>query len=76
MDRTSQKSQSAPQCQLMKTGTPRTFNTLLTATKGLSQSDIEALEDDLLFYEQTGLIGIQMSRLLDVLSNKSQQVAA
>lgn len=76
MDRINQKSQSAPQCQLMETGTPRTFRTLLTATKELSQPDIEALEEDLLFYAETGLIGVQMSRLLDALSAKNPSVAA
>ncbi|MEO9825563.1 MAG: hypothetical protein ABJF50_14185 [Paracoccaceae bacterium] len=71
-----QKPQSAPQCQLNELGTADTFKTLVNAMKTLSKSDIEDLEDDLSFYAETGLIGVQMSRLLDELREKESAPAA
>lgn len=71
-----QKNQSAPQCQLNKLGTLETFEILVNAMKSLSKNDIEDLEDDLSFYAETGLIGVQMSRLLDELREKDTSTAA
>lgn len=71
-----QKTQSAPQCQLNQLGTAETFKTLAKALKTLPNSDIEDLEDDLSFYAETGLIGVQMSRLLDELREKETASAA
>jgi hypothetical protein len=70
------KSQSAPDYQLKKAGTLATYQTLLTATGQLSTSDMSELEEDLRFYSETGMIGIQMSRLLDLLNCKASPEAA
>lgn len=68
--------QSAPACQLKKAGTPDTYQTLLSVVNGLSKEDIIELEEDLSFYSETGLIGIQMSRLLDALNTRQPTRAA
>lgn len=71
-----QKSQSAPDCQLQKTGTLETFKILVNATKELSPTDLFELEEDLRFYGETGLIGIQMSRLLEAINRREPSEAA
>lgn len=55
---------SAPECQLSKLGTDETFSTLLRAARELSEKDLKALEEDIDFYSQTGLIGVRMSWML------------
>ena len=71
-----QNTQSAPECQLNQLGTSKTFSILVKSLKDLPYSDLEDLEEDLSFYAETGLIGVQMSRLLDVLREKDMATAA
>lgn len=68
--------QSAPECQLTKVGTPRSYDTLLKSTRTLSDEQLHALEDDLRYYEETGLIGVSMSRLLVLIQPESSPAAA
>ena len=59
--------QSAPECQLHETGTASSYGILSKAVQSLSDRKLKALEDDLSFYAQTGLIGTHMSWLLVLL---------
>lgn len=69
-------SRSAPDCQLKKPGTPASFEALLLAVRGYSEIELSELEEDLTFYEDTGLIGVHMSRLLDFLNMQKSHEAA
>ncbi|MEL7149160.1 MAG: hypothetical protein AAGK71_00430 [Pseudomonadota bacterium] len=61
---------------MTKVGTSRSYDTLLTSTRTLSDDQLHALEDDLRYYEETGLIGVNMSRLLVLLQPDSSPAAA
>lgn len=58
---------SAPECQLSKLGTEWSFDVMLKKAQTLSDDELSALEEDLSYYSETGLIGINMSRLLVLL---------
>lgn len=73
---TSKPCQSAPECQLSKMGNAESYETLLNKTRALSDRELRALEDDLSYYAETGLIGINMSRLLVVLQPDRPPAAA
>ncbi len=68
--------QSAPECQLSKIGTPSSYEKLLHKTRTLSDEELYALEEDLSYYAETGLIGINMSRLLVLLQSDHSPAAA
>ena len=68
--------QSAPECHLNETGTASSYGILIKAAQSLSDREIKDLEDDLRFYDQTGLIGIHMSWLLMLLRRKITAEAA
>ena len=68
--------QSVPELQLCETGTARSFGILLKASQNLSDKELKALEGELRFYTQTGLIGILMSRLLLLLWAENSARAA
>ncbi len=68
--------QSAPECQLSKQGTQSSYDILLAGAQNLSDKDLWALEDDLAFYNETGLIGVHMSELLIQLQTKVTKIAA
>ena len=67
---------SAPESQLCTNGTALSYHILKTAAQSLSERDLKALEDDLTFHAQTGLIGVQMSRLLALLRQHTVSEAA
>ena len=67
---------SAPESLLCMTGSAFSYDVLKMASQSLSDRDLKSLEDDLTFYAQTGLVGIQMSRLLTALGKDSVQEAA
>lgn len=67
---------SAPECQLTKYGSPQSYELLLNSAKGLSDEALGALEDDLQYYSKTGLIGVNMSRMLAMLQTKGPGLAA
>ncbi len=67
---------SAPGCQLSEVGTSMTQALLLSAARTLSDAELEALEDDLAFFDETGLVGRYMSRLLAVLQAEGAIAAA
>lgn len=68
--------QTAPGCQLCQSGTPYTYATFLQATRHLSDAEIEKLEDDLTLFDETGFVGLYMSRLLSLLHRKHTVGAA
>lgn len=68
--------QSAPECQLSKVGTVKSYGILLEAAEKLSEFELAALEKDLEYYDQTGLIGVHMSRLLVLLKPATPGIAA
>lgn len=70
------KPRSAPECQLSKPGSAQSYEILLKSARKLSDDDLCALEDDLAYYAETGLIGINMSRLLVQLHPDSPTLAA
>ncbi len=72
----SKKPRSAPECQLSKRGSALSYDILLKSAQKLSDDDLCALEDDLAYYAETGLIGINMSRLLVQLQPDSPTLAA
>ncbi len=76
MNCNSKPRRSAPECLLSRLGTARSYETLLKAAQGMSKEELLALEDDLSYYAQTGLIGIYMSRLLAKLQPETRPVAA
>ena len=49
------------------TGTANSYGILSKAAQSLSDRKLKALEDDLSFYDQTGLVGVHMSWLLVLL---------
>lgn len=63
-----EKGRSALSCQLKQEGTPGSFEALCKTMKTMSRSEISDLEEELSFYAETGLVGIQMSRLLPIIS--------
>ena len=67
---------SAPECQLSCQGSAHTYDILLKSARSLSDKDLHALEDDLAYYAETGLIGINMSRLLVLLPPNLSAFAA
>ena len=71
-----EKPQSMPELQLQETGTEVTYDTLLNASRNLSENERELLEDDLSFYADTGLVGIQMSKLLALLQLDASEIVA
>ena len=60
--------QSLPEYLLGQEGNSTTYEELLDALTGASNQDLEALDDDIDFYMQTGLVGVHMSRLIPSLS--------
>jgi len=76
MTLTKNTSQSAPECQLSKSGTPESMKILLNSTQTLSDEELCALEEDLNYYSETGLIGVTMSRLLVLLQTNGSAAAA
>lgn len=59
--------QTAPGCQLSQTGTPSTYATFLQATRHLTGAEIGKLKEDLKLFDETGFVGLYMSRLLSLL---------
>ena len=53
--------------QLDETGTASTSEALMSAVCDMSDAALQNLEDELEFCGQTGLVGLQMSRLLALL---------
>ncbi len=67
---------TAPECQLSKLGSPETYSIILSAAQSLSETDLQVLEDDIVFYMKTGLIGVRMSWLLTLIQTKQINLAA
>ena len=67
---------SAPESDLRKDGSEFTYSILNAAAGALSDKDLKSLDDDLTFYAQTGLIGVQMSRLMVLLRQNDVAEAA
>ena len=67
---------SAPECQLLETGTASTYGILSKAVRSQSDRKLQALEEELSFYEETGLVGIHMSSLLVLLRQNKTAGAA
>ena len=67
---------SAPESDLRKDGSASTYSILKAAAANLSDKDLKSLDDDLTFYAQTGLIGVQMSRLMVLLRQTDVAEAA
>lgn len=61
---------SAPHCQLSKTGTPETYSRFLMAARALSEKHLEELEEDISFYEKTGMAGVRMSWMLTLIGTE------
>lgn len=61
---------------MCRIGDADTYGALLSASQGLSDKELKALEDDLSYYAETGLVGVQMSKLLSYLQSESHRVAA
>lgn len=58
---------SLPELLLSGEGTADSYALFREELEALSDAELEALEDDLEFYAETKLVGVQMSRLLSVL---------
>ena len=67
--------QSLPEYFLCQEGSSVTYTELLRALQDVSDKDLEALDDDIDFYLQTGLVGVHMSRLIPCLSVSSSEKA-
>ena len=67
---------SASAWQLDETGTASTSNALMSAVQNMSEASLQTLEDELEFCQQTGLVGLQMSRLLALLRLDVREEAA
>lgn len=67
---------SAPECQLSKIGTPESYARLLLATRAMSEKHLQELEEDISFYEKTGLIGVRMSWMLTLVDRERQDKVA
>lgn len=65
-----------PKLQLAEAGTGRSYAILLRAAVSLSDAKLNALEDELNFYERTRLVGIHMSKLLKLLQLDASAKAA
>ncbi len=59
-----QPSRSAPTCLLSSVGTEASRRALFDAAQRLSETELSGLEDDLKLFDETGFVGIYMSRLL------------
>ena len=57
-----------PHLLLCSDGTANSYDILRNASRNLSDGDLKALEEDIGFYEATGLVGIHMSAHLLCLS--------
>ena len=57
-------SKSLPDLQLCAAGTKGSYDILSQASRALPDAELKALEEELSFYERTGLVGIHMSKLL------------
>ena len=62
--------------QLEETGTASTSEALMSAVHEMSDAALQNLEDELEFCRQTGLVGLQMSRLLTLLRLDGLNLAA
>ncbi|MEM6386341.1 MAG: hypothetical protein AAF718_08920 [Pseudomonadota bacterium] len=67
---------SAPECQLSTVGSDVSYSVLLESTRELTDDALVALEKDLDYYAETGLIGVNMSKMLALLQTKSANAAA
>jgi len=67
MSITFHRRQSAPSQLLNQDGTANSYCIQKLAVQKLSGEELLALEDDLEFFDRTGLVGIYMSRILEVL---------
>lgn len=67
---------TAPGCQLSQAGTPFTYATFLEATRHLTDAEIDKLEEDLKLFDETGFVGLYMSRLLGLLHSEHTVDAA
>ena len=65
-----------PVCQLTKPGTARSLEALTAATGVLSDDDLQSLEDEIAFFDQTGLVGVRMSKLLVLLLEDAEKDVA
>ena len=59
--------QSAPSRHLNLTGTAITYGILRWAISTMPDEELRDLEEDLEFYDQTGVVGIHVSRMLGLL---------
>lgn len=59
-----QPSRSAPTCLLSSLGTEASRSALFDAARRLSDTELSGLEDDLKLFDETGFVGVYMSRLL------------
>ncbi len=69
-------SKSLPDLQLCAAGTTGTYDILSQASRALPDTELNALEEELSFYERTGLVGIHMSKLLLLLRMETLATAA
>ncbi len=58
------KPRSLPEIQISRFGTKGTYDAILSVATNLSYRDLLVFEDEIEFYERTGLVGLQMSMLL------------
>ena len=66
----------APNCQLNEIGTPSSNGILKNAVTRLPNSELKALEEELRFYDSTGLVGVRMSRVLAMFGRGIESQAA
>lgn len=64
-----------PELQLQEAGTKSSYDTLLKASRTLTDAELNLLEEDLSHYLRTGLVGVQMSRLLVLLQPDATEKA-
>lgn len=67
---------SAPECQLSRIGDDRSFTALKSAIAQWTENELRALEEEMSFHDETGLVGIRMSRLSAMLNDLGRETAA
>lgn len=67
---------SAPESILSRRGSEETFSLFLDAAHELSVDALTRFEEEIEFYTKTGLIGVQMSRMLILVDEKHPNLAA
>ncbi len=76
MRRSNLSRSSAPECQLLRRGTEGTYSLLLDAAHELSAKSLAGFEEEIDFFSKTGLIGVQMSKMLALIEAKQSDMAA